>query len=636
MAELAEKAKAEKAKGALRRGAAVLTRTTYTLIWKGPGKGGKGGKVVPERFIKYIWEPLKCRAAELRRQFVVEYDPRLISAVAQPSDSESDSPSGISHSPLEFGSPHDDTVTTIDGNTALHIQHQLALHTSRFGCAPNVIVSGASNASNTAHEFGGSGLAQPYATELGRDPGSDGRISRSSDCASNRSGIAVESSKLEPGVSQGLSDSGTGNSTGRNQPTEGLTDESDTMVSSSSAEEASGDDWPGAVKSKLKLLEDCILPLQSNKRRKLVLESLDAVTRAVQEDENKPRAGQAERSHFDVTGKLLRRAKELLEVALSDVGGATDAAGYEHVESLLRSLLKCINRQLHTTCGTAEREGAEAAEPKAKSSVEVFYVSTRTWKTPQGEIRTSCAQSDVQVASYGRGGPLTDTMVEHEQTASAQANAAGIISYPQFPQNVSRIRNTLPSSSLRMDQAIPVNVDVDVDVDVDTMMDPHFPQNDVVDGDLALRIHSIQEAVAPQALAMPTSTPALPAFTFALPAACNSAEDAAAAHAALPMPPRSAVRSSSINQTRSAKSRLQEAVAKMKRPANAVDLAIEYVTTKEEGLPHERVFEVMCSVSFGDVSICTVGTGKSKKGAEEDAATKALANLRARSIGNFH
>ena len=36
-----------------------------------------------------------------------------------------------------------------------------------------------------------------------------------------------------------------------------------------------------------------------------------------------------------------------------------------------------------------------------------------------------------------------------------------------------------------MDQAISVNVDVDVD----TMMDPHFPQNDAVDGDLALRIH---------------------------------------------------------------------------------------------------------------------------------------------------
>ncbi len=29
-----------------------------------------------------------------------------------------------------------------------------------------------------------------------------------------------------------------------------------------------------------------------------------------------------------------------------------------------------------------------------------------------------------------------------------------------------------------------------VDSDVDTMMDPHFPQNDVVDGDLARRIHS--------------------------------------------------------------------------------------------------------------------------------------------------
>jgi dsRNA-specific ribonuclease len=103
-------------------------------------------------------------------------------------------------------------------------------------------------------------------------------------------------------------------------------------------------------------------------------------------------------------------------------------------------------------------------------------------------------------------------------------------------------------------------------------------------------------------------------------------------------PPRSAVGSSSINQTKSAKSRLQEAVAKMKRPANAVDLAIEYVPTKEEGPPHDRVFEVTCSFSFGDVSICTVGTGKRKKDAEEDAATKALANpsLRARSIGNFH
>ena len=36
-----------------------------------------------------------------------------------------------------------------------------------------------------------------------------------------------------------------------------------------------------------------------------------------------------------------------------------------------------------------------------------------------------------------------------------------------------------------------------VDVDVDTMMDSHFsfPQNDVVDGDLACRIHCGQEAV---------------------------------------------------------------------------------------------------------------------------------------------
>ena len=34
-----------------------------------------------------------------------------------------------------------------------------------------------------------------------------------------------------------------------------------------------------------------------------------------------------------------------------------------------------------------------------------------------------------------------------------------------------------------------------VDVDMDTMMDPHFPQNHVVNGDPARRIHCSQEAV---------------------------------------------------------------------------------------------------------------------------------------------
>jgi dsRNA-specific ribonuclease len=160
----------------------------------------------------------------------------------------------------------------------------------------------------------------------------------------------------------------------------------------------------------------------------------------------------------------------------------------------------------------------------------------------------------------------------------------------------------------------------------DAAQRPASPVNPDVDVDLALRIHSSQEAVAPQALAMSTTTPALPAFTSALPAARNAEEDAAAAHAALAMP-RSAVGSSSINEARSAKSRLQEAVAKMKRPADAADLAVEYVTTKEEGPPHDRVFEVTCSVSFGDVPIYTVGTGKSRKGAEEDAASKALIKL---------
>ena len=54
------------------------------------------------------------------------------------------------------------------------------------------------------------------------------------------------------------------------------------------------------------------------------------------------------------------------------------------------------------------------------------------------------------------------------------------------------------------------------DVNVDTMMDPHFPQNDVVDGDLALRIHWSQEAVALQALVLSTSTPAMrPDFSSA-------------------------------------------------------------------------------------------------------------------------
>ena len=37
-----------------------------------------------------------------------------------------------------------------------------------------------------------------------------------------------------------------------------------------------------------------------------------------------------------------------------------------------------------------------------------------------------------------------------------------------------------------------------VDMDMDTMMDPHFPQNDVVDGELALRIHSAQLSATPR------------------------------------------------------------------------------------------------------------------------------------------
>jgi dsRNA-specific ribonuclease len=85
------------------------------------------------------------------------------------------------------------------------------------------------------------------------------------------------------------------------------------------------------------------------------------------------------------------------------------------------------------------------------------------------------------------------------------------------------------------------------------------------------------------------------------------------------------------------KNQLEEAVSKRTGPGSAAGLP-QYVTTKEEGPPHDRVFEVTCSVSFGDVPIYTVGTGKSKKGAEEDAASKAMvaANLRALSNGNFH
>jgi len=93
-----------------------------------------------------------------------------------------------------------------------------------------------------------------------------------------------------------------------------------------------------------------------------------------------------------------------------------------------------------------------------------------------------------------------------------------------------------------------------------------------------------------------------------------------AAAAVLPTPPAAA------GSSKTFKSRLQEEVAKRIRPGNADGLP-QYAPPKQEGPAHDPVFQVTCSVSFGSVFIRTVGTGKSKKGAEDDAARRALDEL---------
>ena len=64
------------------------------------------------------------------------------------------------------------------------------------------------------------------------------------------------------------------------------------------------------------------------------------------------------------------------------------------------------------------------------------------------------------------------------------------------------------------------------------------------------------------------------------------------------------------------KTRLQEEMQAEYRDS------VRYVVIKEEGPAHDRTFTV--NVMFNDIVLAT-GTGKTKKAAEEDAATKALA-----------
>ena len=64
------------------------------------------------------------------------------------------------------------------------------------------------------------------------------------------------------------------------------------------------------------------------------------------------------------------------------------------------------------------------------------------------------------------------------------------------------------------------------------------------------------------------------------------------------------------------KTRLQEEMQAEHRDS------VKYVVVKEEGPAHDRIFTV--NVMFNDIVLAT-GIGKSKKAAEEDAASKALA-----------
>ncbi len=76
------------------------------------------------------------------------------------------------------------------------------------------------------------------------------------------------------------------------------------------------------------------------------------------------------------------------------------------------------------------------------------------------------------------------------------------------------------------------------------------------------------------------------------------------------------VRNTDLSVLTDAKTRLQEEMQAEHRDS------VKYVVIKEEGPAHDRTFTV--NVMFNDIVLAT-GTGKSKKAAEEDAASKALA-----------
>ena len=76
------------------------------------------------------------------------------------------------------------------------------------------------------------------------------------------------------------------------------------------------------------------------------------------------------------------------------------------------------------------------------------------------------------------------------------------------------------------------------------------------------------------------------------------------------------IKNTDLSVLTDAKTRLQEEMQAEHRDS------VKYVVIKEEGPAHDRTFTV--NVMFNDIVLAT-GTGKSKKAAEEDAASKALA-----------
>lgn len=76
------------------------------------------------------------------------------------------------------------------------------------------------------------------------------------------------------------------------------------------------------------------------------------------------------------------------------------------------------------------------------------------------------------------------------------------------------------------------------------------------------------------------------------------------------------IRNTDLSVLTDAKTRLQEEMQAEHRDS------VKYVVIKEEGPAHDRTFTV--NVMFNDIVLAT-GTGKTKKAAEEDAASKALA-----------